>query len=398
MTKEINDILAAYEAARQAGRQTALATVVHVDGSSYRRPGARMLVEDNGKMTGAISGGCLEGDALRKALLAINQQQNKIVTYDTLNEDDIEFGVQLGCNGIVHILFEPINQGQPNNPIALLEKSHAQRKDSVLVTLFSLKNYHGQQPGTCLLYDDAATYSKIEDKSLEAEVKRDAVDALPNKNSFLKPYGENGLMGFVELQQPPVSLILVGAGNDALPIVDMASILGWQTTIVDGRSTHANTQRFSKAARIVVAKPAEAMEQILIDEQTVFVLMTHNYNYDLDMLRLLLKKDCRYIGTLGPKKRLERMLAELKDQGIDVTGEQRARIYGPTGLDIGAEAAEEIALSLLAEIKAVLSVRRGSFLRDRSEGIHTRSTPLMNERTTKTQALGNPDPASDAKG
>ncbi|HEU4902534.1 MAG TPA: XdhC family protein, partial [Flavisolibacter sp.] len=210
----------------------------------------------------------------------------------------------------------------------------------------------------------------------------DAVTVLANKDSFLKPYGENGLMGFVELLRPPVSLILVGAGNDALPIVDMASILGWQTTIVDGRATHANTQRFSKASRIIVAKPAEAMEQIPVDEQTVFVLMTHNYNYDLDILRLLLKKDCRYIGTLGPRKRLERMLAELKEQGIEVTDEQRTKIYGPTGLDIGAEAAEEIALSLLAEIKAVLTARQGTFLRDRVEGIHARSTSAMSEQKT----------------
>src|ERR1043165_2913977 len=123
MTKEIRDIIAAYEAAKQRGQQTALATVVHVEGSSYRRPGARMLVEDTGRMTGAISGGCLEGDALRKALLAINQQQNKLVTYNTLLEDDIDFGVQLGCNGIVHILFEPINPEQTDNPIALLERS-----------------------------------------------------------------------------------------------------------------------------------------------------------------------------------------------------------------------------------------------------------------------------------
>src|SRR5215217_3941554 len=107
MTKEIKDIVAAFEEAMRAGRKTALATVVHVEGSSYRRPGARMLVEDNGKITGAISGGCLEGDALRKALLAINQQQNKLVTYNTLHDDDVDFGVQLGCNGSVHILFEP---------------------------------------------------------------------------------------------------------------------------------------------------------------------------------------------------------------------------------------------------------------------------------------------------
>src|ERR1039457_5545146 len=107
--KEIREIIRAYDAAVHAGKKSALAEVVHLEGSSYRRPGARMLVTDDGQLTGAISGGCLEGDALRKALYAINQQQNKLVTYDTTHEDDLQFGVQLGCNGIVHILFEPID-------------------------------------------------------------------------------------------------------------------------------------------------------------------------------------------------------------------------------------------------------------------------------------------------
>src|SRR5690606_34236897 len=97
--KEIKDILRAYHIANDAGKKTAIATLVKLEGSSYRQPGARMLVTEDGEITGAISGGCLEGDALRKALLAINQQQNKLITYDTSNEDDIEFGVQLGCNG-----------------------------------------------------------------------------------------------------------------------------------------------------------------------------------------------------------------------------------------------------------------------------------------------------------
>ena len=151
MTKEINNIVTAFKEAQLQGRHAALATVVHVEGSSYRRPGARMLVEENGKMTGAISGGCLEGDALKKALLAISQRQNRLVTYDTLHEDDIEVGVQLGCNGIVHILFEPIDPSHPNNPIAILEHCMLQKEDVVVATLFSIKNYHGHQPGTCLL-------------------------------------------------------------------------------------------------------------------------------------------------------------------------------------------------------------------------------------------------------
>ena len=379
MPKEISDILFASKEAQLQGRLTALATVVHVEGSSYRRPGARMLVEDNGRMTGAISGGCLEGDALRKALLAINQRQNKLVTYDTLNKDDVEFGVQLGCNGVVHILFEPIDSNQANNPIALLEKFHLQREDAVLVTLFSLKNFSGDQPGTCFFLNGQHIYSSLENKHLDAELKEDASIVLACKSSMLKEYNDNSLSGFVELLQPPVSLIIVGAGNDALPLVEMATVLGWQVTLIDGRATHANNQRFPKTDKIIVGKPAEAINQVALDERSVVVLMTHNYNYDLAMMKILLQKKCRYIGTLGPKTRLQRMMAELQEEGHSITDEQMFMIYGPTGLDIGAETAEEIALSVLAEIKAVLSDRNGSFLRGRPDGIHSRSASVTDE-------------------
>jgi xanthine dehydrogenase accessory factor len=374
MNKETRDIVLAFNKARQQGRQTALATVVHVEGSSYRRPGARMLVEDNGRITGAISGGCLEGDALRKAQLAMHQKQNKLVTYNTLDEDDVTFGVQLGCNGIVHILFEPVDPLQPGNPIALLESSIVQRKSAVVATVFSLKDFHGHQPGTCFFSDGERSLQNIGDGELAANIKADAAFALAKKSSFLKEYDEHKLSAFVEFLEPPISLVIVGAGNDALPLVDMASVLGWRITVVDGRPTHANKQRFSKVHQLIVGKPDQAIQQIDTDESTAVVLMTHNYHYDLAMLGCLLQKNCAYIGTLGPKKRLHRMLAELQENGIAMTNEQRAAVYGPTGLDIGAETAEEIALSVLAEIKSVLAHRRGSPLRDRTGPIHVRSS------------------------
>jgi xanthine dehydrogenase accessory factor len=377
MTKEIVNILTAFKAAQQEGRQAVLATVVHVEGSSYRMPGARMLVEDSGKTTGAISGGCLEGDALKKALLAIHERRNKLVTYNTLDDDD--FGVQLGCNGVVHILFEPIDTTQPNNPIALLEKLYLQRKHCILVTLFSLDNLRGHQPGTCLFLNEEISEIKIGDKSLANTIKRDAIEALTNQSCLLRHYPEHELAAFVELLQPPVSLVVVGAGNDALPLVDMATILGWRITIVDGRATHANAQRFSKAHQIIIGKPAEAIRQVSTDERTVFVLMSHNYNYDLAMLKLLLQSKTRYIGSLGPRKKLERMLAKLEEQEIVLTDDQKQTIYGPTGLDIGAETPEEIALSIIAEIKTVLAGHAGSFLRERQSAIHVRPAQIPGE-------------------
>ena len=375
MTKEIGDIIAAYRDAQKHGRRAALATVVHVEGSSYRSAGARMLIEDNGRMTGAISGGCLEGDALRKALQAINQQQNKLVTYNSLDEDDTSFGVQLGCNGIVHILFEPIDSRQPNHPIELLHNCALHRRDVVLVTLYSINRYHGEQPGTCFFTDGSQSLRSVANDGLEARVSSSATEALANKKSAIIEYDGYELTAFVELIEPPVSLVIAGCGNDAQPLVEMAAILGWQVTVIDGRPTHASSQRFPKAQHIIVGKPSEAMKKLSIDSKTVFVLMTHNYNYDMEMLGLLLHEKCTYIGTLGPRRRLDKMLAELEQNGIQAGTEENV-IYGPVGLDIGAEAAEEIALSVLAEIKAVLAGRSGAFLKNSTAPIHARPAPV----------------------
>ena len=375
--KEILDIIDAYKVAVKAGKRMALATVVHVDGSSYRRPGARMLVTDDGILTGAISGGCLEGDALRKALLVINQQQNKLVTYDTTDDDDAKFGVQLGCNGIVHILFEPIDPEKEIHPITLFQKLTEKRQEGVLVTLFSLADPLDNVPGTCLLAladTDISTFT--EDIEYHKEIRAEANLALLDKTSFTKDYQLNnrGFTAFIEFIHPPIAIVIVGAGNDALPLAAMTNILGWQTTIVDGRSSHATLQRFPQVGKIIVAKPDQVMSQLQVDEQTVFVLMTHNYNYDLALLKLLIiEKACCYIGSLGPKKKLERMLNDLSIDGVEITTAQLNKIFGPVGLDLGAETAEEIALSVAAEIKKVLSKQTGLSLREKLEPIHGHS-------------------------
>src|SRR5688500_13607131 len=137
--KEITEIINAFDKAQREGRQTALVTLVHVEGSSYRRPGARMLVTDTGELTGAISGGCLEGDALNKALHAMYQQKNMLVTYDTTDEDDAVLGLGLGCNGVIQVLIQPVKSTDENGPLQLLKKVIESRRNNVLVTLFSLK-------------------------------------------------------------------------------------------------------------------------------------------------------------------------------------------------------------------------------------------------------------------
>ena len=381
--KEISDIIGAYTAALREGKRMALATVVHVEGSSYRRAGARMLITDDGKLTGAISGGCLEGEALRKALLVINQQQNKLVTYDTTDDEDAQFGVQLGCNGIVHILFEPIDPAQERNPIQMLEILSAQRQEGVLITLFSLARPLESVPGTCMLIlKDSVVSSFINNQCVHKEsvynenctlLLKEASSALLNRQSFTKDYGVDDvqLTAFVEFIHPPVALVIVGAGNDALPMAAMADILGWEITVVDGRASHATSARFPQAGKVIVSKADGVISQLSIDEQTVFVLMTHNYNYDIALLGYLIKqKNCQYIGSLGPRKKLERMINDLEEKGDILTANQQNKIFGPVGLDLGAETAEEIALSVIAEIKKVLAAKTGLPLREKQSPIH----------------------------
>jgi len=364
--KEITDILKAYAKAEQENKRSALATVVKVEGSSYRRPGARMLVTEDGMLTGAISGGCLEGDALKKALSAIHQQQKKLVTYDTTDEDDAKFGVQLGCNGIVHILFEPINSKEVNNPIEILKALAAERKSAVLVTLFSTD--HQQQLGTSMLYRTAKTISIIPDQ-ISQQFTEKAEQVLLDQTSHFEALKIDGLPYevFFEYTSPPISLIIAGAGNDVQPLVQMANLLGWEVTVVDGRPTHATTQRFPNANRVLIAKPNDLLDKVEIDEQTAFALMTHNYNYDTALLNLLLNTNAPYIGTLGPKKKLIRMLDDLNLN----TKENQNRVHGPIGLDIGAETAEEIAISIIAEIKAFFTGAGATSLKNKKNSIHT---------------------------
>lgn len=378
--KEINDIIKAFEEARHQGRQMALATVVHVDGSSYRRPGARMLVTDEGRLTGAISGGCLEGDALRKALLALSWRRSMLVTYDTMDDDDAKLGVGLGCNGIIQVLFEPVNADDPRNPVALLKLIAGERRHAVLATIFSLQDKRGPQLGTCLLMKGGEFISTLPDTSpdeneLKEVLRQDAQKVMTERTSAFRNYvsATQNLTAFIEFVRPAVSVVIVGAGNDVVPLVQMADVLGWQTTVVDGRPSLARPERFVSSCQVLVSKPESVLEKINIDEETVFLLMTHNYNYDLAMLKALIRRNVAYIGSLGPRQKLDRMLEELRGEGITLTQEQLEHIYGPSGLEIGAETPEEIGLSILAEIKAVLAKKEGRSLRKNENVIHHRA-------------------------
>lgn len=375
---ELQRLLAAYDGNRAAGRACALATVVEVEGSAYRRPGARMLVTDDGQLTGAISGGCLEGDARQRARQALLRRQPALVTYDTSDEDDPRHGLGPGCQGVVRILLEPLDFQDPDNPLELLRGFARHPEPAVLATVFRLAAGQAVADlGQRLLLrpEGPVRGSALDNLALTAHVRRDADQALSQDQSLIREYpaADAGTVRvFLEVLRPPLRLTVYGAGNDAQPLVRLAAGLGWQVTVVDGRPRQASAERFADAAAVRVVPLGEVPQLPLTADYAV--LLTHNYAYDLAVLQHLLAAPTPYIGLLGPRQKAARLLEELSQQVPEAEARLQGRLYSPVGLNLGAETPEEIALSIVAEIQAVRQGRAGGMLRHSNDPIHARPT------------------------
>jgi len=371
--KELQDILTAWRDAREKGEETALATIVKVSGSTYRRPGARMLLTRSGRMVGSISGGCLEGDVLEKAREVLDSGQPRLLEYDMTADDDLVWGLGLGCNGSVHVFLERVPTGRPVEPMEALGESVRQNAALGLVTIFKVEGTDRARPGErLLLRPDGSPVWDIQDAELAELTLRDAQDALEKGLSRVATYAldPGTVEAFIEVVQPPLPLVICGAGHDAIPVVRLARSLGWRVTVADSRPAYATKERFPEADEVVLTPPEEVAERVPLDHRTYVVIMTHNYNHDLKLLRAILPIPVRYIGVLGPRARTERLLRELQEQGVEIPAERYGRIYSPVGLNIGADTPEEIALAILAEIQAVRTGRGAGFLRDLRGRIH----------------------------
>ncbi|MBT9392783.1 XdhC family protein [Hymenobacter sp. NST-14] len=373
---ELQRLLIAYDAHRAEGRACALASVVDVAGSAYRRPGARMLVTDEGRLTGAISGGCLEGDARQRARRVIQQGRPTVVTYDSTDpDDDLQFGAALGCQGIVQILLEPLDFQNPDNPVELLRRwAEGVEANAVVATVFSTAGLGAEVAvGQRLLLtsDNTAQGTLPEAADLYAAILADARTALAAGQPATRHYPPDAgtVRVSLEILRPPVRLTVYGAGNDVQPLVRLAAGLGWRVLVVDGRPAQAQPARFPEADEVRVLPLAQVSQQP--HDGSFALLMTHNYYYDLAVLQHLLPAaTARYIGLLGPRKKYERLLEDLTKDTSDAAEQLRGRIHSPIGLNLGAETPEEIALSIVAEIQAVLTGRPAGFLRDSPHPIH----------------------------
>ncbi|HEY0653602.1 MAG TPA: XdhC family protein [Chryseosolibacter sp.] len=369
--KEQKSIIEAYKKIDLAKRKVALATVVKVRGSSYRSPGARMLITDEGTWVGSISGGCLEGDALRKARQVMHDGRAITVTYDTREESNQNLGIGLGCNGVIDVLLEPIEPAAEGNVISIFEKLVSIKDSVAMATVFS-----STQGSAKKVLIDTAGKSVLErsDSELTALVTDDLSKLFSQKKSFTKEYTfqNERIEVFLELIQPPVSLIIFGGGFDARPVSQLAKSLGWNVSVTDECVAHIAPLFFPTADKLSLCQRDFVDRDFDITPYTACVLMSHNYEYDRDVLKKLLKTETPYIGILGPRKRFDKMLIEFESQKIEVLPEDFHRIHSPIGLDIGAETPDEIAISIISEIQGKFSNRSGGFLKYRDAPIHQR--------------------------
>lgn len=308
-----------------------LATLVRVQGSSYRRVGARWLLDASGRRIGSISGGCLEDDLAERARRM--QEENRAydhVTYDTTAENDLVWGVGLGCHGVVQVALELLLRPPDWAGEAL---RHLERRDPVDLVV----GITGAARGTRL------------DTLSGAEASPDL---------------------FRHRVGPPPALAVFGAGDDAQPLVRLGAALGWNVSVLDPRPGLATSDRFPEADAVRSLPAEDAAAAVTWDPCTAAVVMTHRYAFDRPLLRALLPLELSYLGLLGPRQRAERILAELAAEGLRISPRARAALHAPVGLDLGGDGASAVALSVVAEIQASLAGRDAQPLRDRAGPIH----------------------------
>jgi len=336
MTHELKNIVAAYLLAQSANLKTALATVVDLDGSSYRKPGVRMLLREDGQMTGAVSGGCVEKEILRQTQSVFENGVAKMMTYDGR--------YRLGCEGILYVLIEPFEP----------EKEFLKAFESILDNRanFEIRSYYKKEEGADERMGTLFDFSNT---------------SFPIRKSFKKM---DGYAVFEETKVPCFQLIIVGAEHDAVQLGSYASKTGWEVTVVASAAEEKTSDDFPGIKEMLSVEP-ELFSADIVDEHTAVILMTHGYVRDLKYLLAIKDTLPVYLGILGPSKRREKLLNELIERNPDVNEQLLDRIYGPSGLNIGAETAQEVALAIIAEILSVVRGKKPMMLKDKSGGIHS---------------------------
>lgn len=334
MTHELKTIVQHFEK-RQSSEKAVLATVVALDGSSYRRPGVRMLIFENGDMVGAVSGGCVEKEVLRQAQSVFKSGTAKIMVYDGR--------YRLGCEGILYILLE--NFHPTENFVSDFWKTIERR------SIFSISSYFKKEEG--------------ENRGYGTTFHFDGVEMPVSENNMPKKELER----FEQQMNPCFQLVIIGAEHDAVQLCKYAALTGWEVTVVANPREEKTDKDFPRIHKLITAEPE--VFQLTIDDQTAVVVMTHSFVKDLQFLIALKEEKGAYIGLLGPYRRREKLFDELLERHPEISEDFLDLIHGPAGIDIGAETPQEIALSILSEILSVINKKEPTLLKDKVGKIHS---------------------------
>jgi len=345
--KELQEILR-HLASEMKGGRNVLGTLVTVKGSSYRRPGARLLVTSDGRRIGSVSGGCLEEDILLHAGEVAAKGLPSLHVYDTTSENDLVWGSGMGCQGVVGVLLEPLLGNPPW--AAALAANFESGTPTALEIVWQAK-------------DPALLGTRLAEGVRLLKVKS-AADLTFNSLTPSIP------SIYRQVINPPPRLYIFGAGDDARPLAGSAFALGWNVTVADPRPALVTTERFPGTTRLATAPAEGLVAQVSPGPGSLAVVMTHHFAHDRQLLGDLLEQPLRYLGMLGPKQRTARILDELGLAGSWDALPGGGKLHAPAGLNLGAETPEEVALSILAEMQSALSGKDARPLRTKKGSIH----------------------------
>ena len=356
-------LLKAIDEARAGGERIALATVVRIRGSAYRREGAKMLVTEGGAQVCMISGGCLEGEVGEIAQRVMQTGEPSLNAFDL--DEDVVWGLGLGCGGSVDVYIEPFDERKSH--AAWLGTSREARAGALATVLKSTTD--GAPRGARMFIDEiGGTLGSLGDAGLErtltALAKEKMTQLYPRAETRRFSVGNGHAEVFLDVTTPPLELVLFGAGHDAVPLARYAHDLGFRVTVVDTRPAFLTPENFPNAA-LVRTHPSGFAEKVELNPRSHVVIMNHHLERDTATLAFALPSPAPYIGVLGPRSRYERMLGALEN-----TSHETERVHNPIGVDVGAEAPEEVAVSIVAELLAVRGGYEAGFLKDREGRIH----------------------------
>lgn len=355
------NIINALRACLKRKRRAVLVTILTVDGSVYQRDGMRCLIQDDGEIIGIISSGCVERDLFDYAKEVMDTNEPKQIEYDFNKSEDAIFGFGLGCNGVMTVWLQPldpVNQEEDITEIlSIFERRYNTRTHYFCTTVIESEDTSIVPVGKIFEFEEEYMSSLFESGNF-ANLMMDG--ELDNVRVRM----------FAEHIEPRPTLLIYGAGPDAKPLVDLAKFVEWRVVLVDHRPHFIHAIGFENADEIVVIK-REQYGTTSVDINTFVVIMTHNYAFDKQILTNVIKEEVSYIGQLGPKRRIERMLAEIESEGILLNEASLEKLHTPIGLDIGAAMPNEIALSIMAEVMSRRKGCAGGSLRARSRSLHT---------------------------